>query len=570
MRLRTRPTRLAAGAVLAAAMLSGLLPAAGASAAPGASTSAVTAVEPVEGMPDDGFADEPDGEQDDFAGSTGTASPAGAQTQARTGAQPQSGALSEALAADPIPGRAGDFQLVAGSSLTGLVNQLDAALPKQSLTDLMEQANRDAGWEGAGCGTTGIYGPDLAANHRICWQTDDNTSSEWVPQAITGVSDAQEDEDWGTSNADPILVGSYDNENPGRSNYKAQSDNCVQEAASDACNEKGIRVSFFNQATQKYRHVLLVWPYINSKNHISFDALHAREGTCTTEVTTACKAQNGIHAGGMVWYGNYLYVADTANGMRVFDMRRIMDLNPDNNADVNDPTPDGLVSDVIDKKRIGRQSNVWYGFGYRYVMPQVASLKFTAAKPTGPTGGNQCYASTRPKASYVSLDRGATDHLVLGEYCNLNNGGNSPGRVGTYPMTALTAAVEGAAGTVANADLAYGLPADGTFNGEPLWHKIQGATRYEGKWYFHRSNGYDNGRLLQATPAINGTIQLVGNTKVLQSSFGPEDLYLAHGRGDGFAPQLWSLSEHAPSKCGACKREMYSYNMSAVISGFGS
>ncbi|MGW0958255.1 hypothetical protein ACWD4K_04235 [Streptomyces gelaticus] len=71
-----------------------------------------------------------------------------------------------------------------------------------------------------------------------------------------------------------------------------------------------------------------------------------------------CAAQNGIHAGGMVWYGNYLYVADTANGMRVFDLRKIMDLNPDNNADVDDPTPDDLVSNVVDKRRIGRQNNV--------------------------------------------------------------------------------------------------------------------------------------------------------------------------------------------------------------------
>ncbi|MER6498902.1 aldehyde dehydrogenase [Streptomyces sp. NPDC001455] len=59
------------------------------------------------------------------------------------------------------------------------------------------------------------------------------------------------------------------------------------------------------------------------------------------------------------------------------------------------------------------------------------------------------------------------------------------------------------------------------------------------------------------------------NAKILRSSFGPEDLYPAHGRGDGFAPQLWSPSEHPPSKCGACRRELYSYDMSEVIGGFG-
>lgn len=549
MKNPSRRTRLVACAVAAGAMLSGLAPAVGANAAPatGPASSVPAVDDPVpghEGMPDDGFDDEPEGEQDDLAG-TGTAG------------------ASRGAPAAVVPGRPADFRLAKGTDLSGLVTGLDAGLPKQGLTELMEQANRPA----ADCGTAGIYGPDLTVSHRVCWKSDDATSSEWVPQAISGVSDAQEDEDWGTSNAEPVAVGGYDAANPGRSDYIAGRDDCLRSSASDACNEKGIRVTFFNRATGMYRHVLLVWPYMNSKDHISFDALHAREGRCNPVVVTGCAAQNGIHAGGMVWYGDYLYVADTANGMRVFDLRRIMDLNPDNDDTVDDPTPDGLVSNVRDKKLIGRQSNVWYGYGYRYVMPQVATLKFTTAKNTGTTSGNQCYATGRPKASYISLDRTGTDHMVLGEYCNTNNGGSSPGRVGAYPMTALTAAVEGAAGTTAGADQAYGLPAGAKFGDEDLWHKIQGAMRYEGKWYFHRSNAYDNGRLLQASVGANG--ELVGNTKTLQTSFGPEDLYLAHGRGDGFPPRLWSLSEHAPSKCGVCKREVYSYPMAEVISSFG-
>lgn len=556
----SRRTRLAACAVAAGALLSALVPAAGAAAG----TAVPAGPRPVaaddllpghEGMPDDGFADVPEGEQDDLAGT-------GSSPSARDGADARA----------VLPGRPGDFTLAAGPSLTGLVGELEAALPQQGLTALMEQANRDAAWNDA-CGVAGIYGPDLRAAPRVCWEDDDATSSEWIPQAITGVSDAQEDEDWGTSTAEPIAVAGYDAENPGRSDYASGRDDCVQDSASDACNEKGVRVSFFDQATQKYRHVLLVWPYTDSEDHISFDALHARAGQCTAAsgVTASCEAQNGIHAGGMVWYGDHLYVADTANGMRVFDLRTIMDLNPDNDAAVNDPTPDGLVSDVTDKKRIGRQNNVWYGYGYRYVMPQVATLTFTTAKNGGATSNNQCYATGRPKASYISLDRTGDDHLLLGEYCNYNNGGSSHGRVGTYPMTALTAAVEGAAGTTARADLAYGLPDTGTFGGEDLWHKIQGVMRYEGKWYFHRSNAYATGRLLQATPrTVGGTTELVANPKILQSSYGPEDLYLAHGRGDGFTPKLWSLSEHAPRECGVCKRELYSYEMSEVIGDFGS
>ncbi|CAL9599158.1 hypothetical protein [Streptomyces sp. enrichment culture] len=528
--------------------MSVLLPAGQPSATPAAGDPVPTHAS----VSDDGFDDEHEGEQDD------TVAPDGEPT-------------AKAPAADPVPGRPADFRLAAGADLSGRVDQLDAALPKQGLTKLMEQANRTAGLGAEDCGDTAVYGPDLPLADRVCWQGDDANSTEWIPQAITGVSDAQEDEDWGTSDAEPVAVGSYDNQNPGRSDYYEFRHECERASKSDACNEKGVRVTFFNQATKKYRHVLLVWPYVNLYEHISFDALHAREGLCKKVVDENCAAQNGIHAGGMVWYGNYLYVADTANGLRVFDLRRIMDLNPDNDSATQDEMQDGLPSDLTDKKRIGRQNNVWYAFGYRYVMPQVATLKFTTDENGGDVSDNQCYRTGRPKASYVSLDRTGTDHMVLGEYCNMGKDPGddmSNGRVGTYPMAALTAAVEGAPGTVADADSAYGLPTGGSFDGQPLWHKIQGAVRYEGHWYFHRSNAYGNGRLLQAT--ADGSGRLTGNPKVLQSSIGPEDLYLAHGRGDGFAPRLWSLGEHAPSVCGPCERELYSYPMSDVVSGFGS
>ncbi|MFD7860801.1 hypothetical protein [Streptomyces sp. NPDC059783] len=553
MRNPSRRIRLAACAAAAGAMLSGLVPAAHASApVAGPAAAAPAADDPVpdhESMPDDGFDDEPEGEQDDSAG-PGTAAAS-------------RGALA---AAAPAPGRPADFALAKGADLSGLVAKLTASLPSQGLTELMTQANRDS----PGCGAATVYGPDLTADQRFCWKSDDATSTEWVPQAISGVSDAQEDEDWGTSDAEPVAVAGYDAKNPGRSDYASGRDNCLQASASDACNEKGVRVTFFNQKTRMYRHVLLAWPYMNSKDHISFDALHASEGSCTSTVTPSCAAQNGIHAGGMVWYGNYLYVADTANGMRVFDFRRILDLNPDNDAAVNDPTPDGLVSDVQDKKRIGRQSNVWYAYGYRYVMPQVATVNFTAAKNGGPTSGNQCYNTGRPKASYLSLDRTGTDHMIIGEYCNTNNGGD-PGRVATYPMASLAAAVEGATGTAVSADEAYGLPVGATFNGEALWHKFQGAMRYEGSWYFHRSNASSHGLLLQATVGtVDGAARLVGNTKTLKSTIGPEDLYLAHGRGDNLPPRLWSLSEHATTAdCSACAREVYSYPMADVVSSFG-
>ncbi|MER5356788.1 hypothetical protein [Streptomyces sp. NPDC002785] len=45
----------------------------------------------------------------------------------------------------PVPGRAADFKSARGTGISGLVIELDAALPEQGLTELMEQANRPVG-----------------------------------------------------------------------------------------------------------------------------------------------------------------------------------------------------------------------------------------------------------------------------------------------------------------------------------------------------------------------------------------------------------------------------------------
>ncbi|MER5363963.1 hypothetical protein [Streptomyces sp. NPDC002722] len=109
-------------------MLSGLVPAAGAAAAPVSAppSSVRAAADPVpgnEGMPDDGFDNESEGEQDDFAGTgTGTGSAAAPAAPAAPG--------TSALAA-PVPGRAADFKLAKSTDISGLATRLDAALPKQ-------------------------------------------------------------------------------------------------------------------------------------------------------------------------------------------------------------------------------------------------------------------------------------------------------------------------------------------------------------------------------------------------------------------------------------------------------
>jgi hypothetical protein len=424
------------------------------------------------------------------------------------------------------PADARDLTLKAGPSLKKRVAKLDAALHKQGVRKLLDEAKNTLGSGGScpdpfGRGDGGKA--PLHPTNTYCFNDADSNSKEWTPQAISGVSDAQKDERWGAA-ARLILVGWYDDLNTHRSN------GCNDKNDTDVCNEKGVRVTFVDPASHKYRHVLLVWPYKNKKKHWSFDAVHARDNV------RGKKRQTGIHTGGMVWYGNHLYVADTYNGIRVFDMRKIMDLNPDGDPSTNDRTQDGLQSNVKNKMKIGRQKNAWYSFGYRYVMPQVATFKFTATQYNNDSKNKDvrraCADHGAPKASYLSLDRSGTDRMILGEYCLSYPKGDLPstGRVGAFRAADL----EKLTGTV-TAGSTFFLPKD----------KIQGAARYNGRWYFNQSNAFDNGHLWRARVDDAGILSTTGDE--IRTATGPEDLYYEHGTKTGRAPRLWSVSEHRPN-----------------------
>ncbi|MFI7272959.1 hypothetical protein [Streptomyces sp. NPDC049879] len=532
--LRTRRSLAGAAAALTLALLGTLAPTATAGAAdtgppgagpPGAAPSGAEDGDP--GPPTGSGPQEPLAER-------GTLSPG------------QRAAAAQAFPGPGAPAPAGDYALAAGSDLSGRVAALDAALPKQGVQDLLAQANRTLE-TGGSCpdpfgrgdpvsGTNPALKPPVATVERYCFEQDDSVTTEWIPQAVTGVSDAQEDEAWGAATR-TVLTGWYDNSNPGRENGCTSGEN-------DACNEKGVRVTFIDPAARAYRHVLLVWPYYNSYDNISFDAVHASESPM----------QNGIHAGGMVWYGNYLYVADTFNGIRVFDMRYIMDLNPDQDASVDDRTPDGLRSNVRDNRQVGRQNSVWYSYGYRYVMPQVATWQLSSTQYN--SGSSSACADTgAPRISYLSLDRTGTDQLVAGEYCAPTSGLPSLGRTGSWPVAEL----ERRSGPVA-ANTSYFLPV----------HQVQGVARQDGTWYFNQSHRYSNGSVWRAR-ITGGRLTRTGGE--LRTAVGPEDLYAEHGRATGRAPRLWSVSEHAENtadtSCAAsgntpCGRVLYAHSLSTL------
>jgi len=338
------------------------------------------------------------------------------------------------------------------------VTKLEGQLAKSGIQQLLDEANREATH---GCSSPALTNVSGVVD-RWCFNSGDNSTEEWYPQGITGTGDAQADDLWGSKRA--ILVSWYHN-------------------------TKGVRISFLDPETGKYRHVLLVEPYTNSYGNPSYRAVN-------------------IHAGGIVWYGNYLYVVDTTKGFRVFDMRYVFDLEASSNGN------------TTNKDLVGRHDGVYYGYSFRYVMPQVGAWTLPGST------ASSCEPSGPPRFSFVGLDRSTVpDSLITGEYCNPPNPENDPtlyGRMARWPLDSSTGQLKTSSDGKVNASEAYRLP-----NAH-----AQGALALNGTWYASTSAGETaNGKLYQGLPGETPTSRTAG--------IGPEDLYYWPSRN-----QLWTFTEH--------------------------
>jgi hypothetical protein len=353
------------------------------------------------------------------------------------------------------------------------------------------QANREATFGAAGdpCARDAFSGEGEPAHW--CWDESDtgtidgdegSGTVEWMPQGVTTVADAEADELWGSRRA--ILVSWYDKR---------------------LSPEKGVRVSFLDPDTGRYQHVLLAYPYIDSGGDPTYEYLD----------TPQSGDHGGIHAGGIAWYGNHLYVADTSRGVRVFDMRYIFDLESAGNGD------------TTDRNRVGRHGDTYYGFGYRYVMPQVDAWVNDAGSDND--GNDICEASGAPKFSYVGLDRSAApDQLVTGEYCR-GGSEDTNGRVATWPLDGATGRPQADADGRWRATSAYRLPRP----------NIQGAVSHDGTWFLSRSLGEDeNGHLLEAAASDSPTGTLAV-TETRWGGIGVEDLSYWPSQ-----DAIWTLTEY--------------------------
>ncbi|GGL13633.1 hypothetical protein [Planomonospora parontospora] len=286
---------------------------------------------------------------------------------------------------------AGPFELKRdGDRFSAGIRVLERELERVTLEAVLAKANRAATRRGAaGSGAFGSMRPRPVDWY--CFDAADNAFPDWYPQGLTCSSDA--------GAAGNVFVVSW--------YYKPEA------------GERGVRLSFLNAATLRYRHVLLV-------------EARADGGIAPID----------IHAGGVAWYGHLLYVADTVRGFRVFDTRQIFEVNGG------------------DDRAIGGKKGVYDAFGYRYVMPQTGAWTTT-------TGA--------ARFSFAAVDRSADpDLLISGEY--VDEPGET-GRVARWRLDPDGALRAGADGVAAALD-AYALPAgriQGALSYDGAWYLSQGA-----------------------------------------------------------------------------------------------
>jgi hypothetical protein len=230
--------------------------------------------------------------------------------------------LGGTASATPTGLNAANFRLQKGA-YNATIGALDAALPKASLAQVVESADRSTK-------PCGVHAPATVAS--FCWQStagaDDQNTTDWYPQGITTSADADA---LGTYQGKSVIATSW--------YWHAGGTN------------RGDRIAFVDYsdpAKPVYRFVLLVAPTMNSAGKPDFTQLSNGSG-------------DSVHGGGIMWYGHYLYVVDTTLGLRVFDLDHIWQV------DSGEDT-------------VGLQANGEYtAFGYKYVLPQAFTYTSSTA-----------------------------------------------------------------------------------------------------------------------------------------------------------------------------------------------
>lgn len=329
-----------------------------------------------------------------------------------------------------------------GFASDGPAAALAEALPVRALGEVLADLNR------AGTTVTSVPGNPANVSQAFGWNGGDQDVAYWVPQGLTGSADASSD---GLVAGREVVLASW--------YYQSAND-------PDATGDKGVRVSLAdvtNAASVAYRHMLLVEPFLDG-DRADFRPV-------------------AIHAGGLAWIGDHLYVADTVHGFRVFDMSRVLQVETGSEVIGYDAT-----------------AGSYYAANYKYVVPQI--------------GNYERAGDCAPRFSFVALDRSTSPpNLLSGEY----DANSLAGRLFHWPL--------------ANGDrLAgpLGFPSAAYF---AMHSHIQGAV----------SSGATHWLSSSEPPAGAGDLYVAAES-TMSTTVGwvdaPEDLML-----DTERDKLWSLSE---------------------------
>lgn len=190
------------------------------------------------------------------------------------------------------------------------VTALEDLLPHASVEDVLGDLNR------MGTVVATVPGLGTSIEYAMRWNDEEEESTRWFPQGLTGSPDASATGLVGGRRV--VLASFYDDEED------------------DAIN-KGARIAFADvtgPGAPTYRFALLV------------------ETTGTPDSPDIAPVPT--HAGGIAWVGHYLYVAQTGSGFRVFDLDRMMQVDTD--------------VDAIGCDGAGCTAGL-----YKYVIPQVGA-----------------------------------------------------------------------------------------------------------------------------------------------------------------------------------------------------
>jgi hypothetical protein len=336
------------------------------------------------------------------------------------------------------------------STKAAVIAALDAKLPVVSLGDILLDLNRAT----VPITSAQLPGGVTGFKSGFRWNDGDESVEYWIPQGLTSSADASAQGTLGGHEV--LLVASY---------YKIEAD-----PGSTA--EKGVRIAVVDVSVSPpmYRFALLVDPVAGA---------------------TPDLAPITLHAGGLVWFEDYLYVADTSRGFRVFDLKHIFQV--------------GTAADTLG---YDAATQTYQAHQYKYVIPQIDLYKHASA--------------CSPIFSFVALDRSTTPpSLVSGEYCNGTTAcaGALDGRLFRWPLDPAT-------GRLAPAKTTY--PASAHYAGQS---GVQGGVSHAGTFYLSSSAPAGAGGALYVIPAGAKSVTFPWVNS-------PEDLVYDVGK-----KHVWGLSE---------------------------